>query len=153
MRVPSAALCVLLAAGPGWAGKQAVIAVNGCEDGSTSTLTRALRDVLIRGGSDIQSEEETARPLGGLSRGSLADAERLLASAKNDLFDKGAYDKVEQPLRTALADLEVLGPSEARWRNVRDARTMLALLEVKLGRAKDAEEELRRLLRVDPDYH
>jgi hypothetical protein len=79
-------LLAALAAASAWAqSAKAVIAVDGCSDGSTGQLARQLRDELRSraNGSGVQSEEDSAKPFGGLPRASLADTERLISSARS----------------------------------------------------------------------
>ncbi|MFZ5467984.1 MAG: PEGA domain-containing protein, partial [Myxococcota bacterium] len=146
-------LVAVVLAGRGWAEQDAVVAVGDCQSGSAAALARSLRAALReRPGSKVQSEEETALRLGGLSRSSLAEVERLLAGARYELFDQAAYDRAERALTTALEDLWRLPPTEERWRDVREVRTLLASIFLKTERKREAERELEALLRVEPEY-
>src|SRR5207253_1239550 len=93
----------------------AVVAVDGCQAGATAAATEQLREALGRGeGSGVLSAEETANRLGGAPHGTLADSERMLASARFDVLDQSAFDRAERTLLFALDDLRALPPSDAK---------------------------------------
>ncbi|MBI3184457.1 MAG: PEGA domain-containing protein [Myxococcales bacterium] len=141
-----------LLSGQGRAG-DAVIAVGACADGSAGAFTRELRAAVARApGAKVLSEEETVAALGGVPRGSMADVQRLIASARFDLYDQGAFDRAERALKAALDDLWLLPPSEARWEDLREVQTFLAKVYLKLERPREAEQQLGRVYRVEPDY-
>ncbi len=153
MRMLPFLLAVSLAGAPAFADSRfAVVAVDRCEVDSLTSYVRSLREALgLRVGAELQSEEESLRALGGVARGSLADAERLLAGARVDVF-QGAFDRAERGLQAALADLRALPPSDASWKDTREVLTLLAWVYVKEGKTLEAEQALKRILRIDPQY-
>ncbi len=133
--------------------RQAVVAVDRCDDGSPAAQVRQLREELSRRlGAAVQSEDETAEALGGVQRGSRAEIERLIASARFDIFHQQAYDRAERTLKTALEDVWRLPPTESRWRDIRDVRMMLARVYTRLGKKPEADALIEGILRVEPDF-
>jgi hypothetical protein len=128
----------------------AVVAMNGCAAETVTPVVRAFREALmLRLGGRVQSEVETARPLGGLGARSLADIERMLAGARVDVFQE-AYDRAQRTLEVALEELGRVPPSAARWEDEREVATTLGFLFFVTGRRNDAERVLRLPLVVEP---
>jgi hypothetical protein len=127
----------------------AVIAVDDCSQELTLSGARLLRTALS-GSPDIQakSEEQMLDALGGPTHGSLEDAERLLSTARMDLF----ADKAKDALHQALQILTALPPSEPRrWEGIRQVMSLQALLYL-LDRRAEAEWALERIMRVEPSF-
>ncbi len=134
-------------------GVTAVVAIDGCSDGTTAPHANQLREALGRLESvQLISREDTIQRLGGAPRGSLADAERLLASARFDFLDQSAFDRAERTLSSAIEDLRTLPPSDARWQDLRDGQTLLAYLYSRKGDRTRAEATVSRVLAVDPKF-
>lgn len=129
----------------------AVVGAEGCGRGSLAANVRALRAALrIRMGDEVQSEERTALPLGGLPK-ALTDAERLLASGRFDYFQV-AFDRAERALTAAEADLMAVPPTDRRWEALREVYALQAVIAGKLNRQAEADAYVRRILRVEPNY-
>jgi hypothetical protein len=127
----------------------AVIAVGACDKGVTGSYARAVRTAMSKlSGSDVATEEATAKPLGGLST-SVQDAERLLTSARVD-YSQVFFDKAERSLVAALATLTTAPLSAERWNLEKEVVLLLAQVQVKLNRNTEAEWTLERVLRVEP---
>ncbi len=136
-----------------FAASDAVVAVGQCSDGALGSYVRELRtNLAARPRASVMSEAETIGALGGASASSPADVQRLIASARYDLYEKSAAERAERALLTALEDLSALPPSEDRWKDVRDVRTLLAHVQHKADKKADAESRLERIFRVEPDY-
>jgi hypothetical protein len=130
----------------------AVVAIDPCGDSGTARLTGQMRGALAEiPGIRVQSGEETVALLGGVPRGSLADATRLISGSRADLF-QDAFVRAEQTLVAAISDLTRMSPTEATWKQLADAWTMLAQIQQRTGREAEAEANLRRVLNVDRDY-
>jgi hypothetical protein len=132
----------------------AIVAVDGCSQELTASSARLLRQALsAQPDSTVLSEDETLRPLGGHQRGSLADAERLIAAARLEFQEHGGVASLEKTLDEAMAILISLPPSESyRWRTLRDLASFQAMLYYYVGRRPDAEKALERILRVEPTF-
>ncbi|MBI3183732.1 MAG: PEGA domain-containing protein [Myxococcales bacterium] len=99
----------------------------------------------------MQTEAESARLLGGVPRGSLADVERVIAGARADYYEENAA-RAERTLVAAAEDLELLPPTPERWEDLLEVHTLLAWIRSSAGRVEEAEATLERLYRLDPDY-
>ncbi len=98
------------------------------------------------------TEERTTDPFGGMPRGTLADAERLIAGARFDLYENQALDRAERTLLVALDDLRRLPPGEALWRDVKSVRSHLAALALRRNDRNAATAHLEATFRVEPDH-
>ncbi len=162
-RVWGARTMLALAVGPlafpvaanadGDSGATAVVALDGCAEGTTAPHANQLRESLGQlEGVQVISRDDTIAHLGGAPRGSLADAERLLASARFDFLDQSSHDRAERTLLTAIEDLRTLPPSDARWQDLRDGQTLLAYMYSRKGDRAKAEATISRVLAVDPEF-
>jgi hypothetical protein len=127
----------------------AVIAVDDCSKELTLGGARLLRAALS-GSPEIQAktEEQMLEALGGPLRGSIEDAERLISSARMDLFADNAKDALHQ----ALQILTALPPSEPRrWEGIRQVVSLQVLLYF-LDRRAESEWALERIMRVEPSF-
>jgi hypothetical protein len=136
---------------PSKAERLAVIAIGHCEAPSTAISTRSFRALLQpKLGKGLQSEADTARPLGGLSDRTLEELERAVSAARKDFYAHQAETVVEH-LKGLALDITRIAPSEQRWKVERDLLTLLAQAEA-LGDAPAAETTLSFILRVEPTY-
>jgi hypothetical protein len=132
----------------------AIVAIDGCSQDMTSTSARLLRNALAAQPSvRVKSEDETLAKLGGPQLGSLADAERLLASARLEFLDESSLrGQAEKSLQQAMAILLSLPPSEPyRWQTLRDVASFQAMVN-SLHHKEDAERVLEKVLRVEPGF-
>jgi hypothetical protein len=130
----------------------AVVAVDGCDQGLVGAQARTIREALTRAmGAAVQTEERTVRPLAGSVHGAMAEGERLLAGAWQD-WGTNQWDRAERALRVAIEIFWGQPPTDVRWRNLRDAYALLALLQHKQGKVDEAELTIQRVLRVEPEF-
>jgi hypothetical protein len=132
----------------------AVVAVDGCNQELSSGSARLLRGALVKqNGSQVQPEERTLSALGGPIRGSVQDAERLLASARLTFHDEfGSGGKTTKALDEATAIVMSLPPSEPkRWKTLCDVLSFQAQVYYMDNKPK-AEAALEPILRVDPSF-
>lgn len=133
-------------------GSVSVVGVGSCAEGRLDAHVRGLREALWkRMDAAVQSDEEAIRRLGGMSRSSLGDVDRVFSGARYDI-DCMAYDRAEQTLKIAAADLLALPPSPERWKRMRDVYALLAWAYVKLENPDAAEEMYARIVRVEPTF-
>jgi hypothetical protein len=129
----------------------AVVAVGHCDAPSTAISTRSFRALLLaKLGTVLQSEADTARPLGGLSQRTLEEVERAVSAARKDFYAHQVAPAVEH-LKGLAMDVNRVAPSEARWKVERDLLTLLAQAQVSSD-ASAAEARLTSILGVEPDY-
>ncbi len=129
----------------------AVVAVGKCTAPSTAISARALRALLQpKLGPSLQSEADTARPLGGLAERTLEEVERGVAAARKDFYSHQG-DATVAHLKTLAIDVTRVTPSEGRWRVERDLLTLLAQAELAAD-ATAAEATMVTVLRVQPSY-
>ncbi len=127
----------------------AVVATEPCSESGTARWASLVREAVSkRPGLTVLDGEETAGRLGGVPRGSFADAARLIRGSRADLFADN-WQRPELTLKKAIEDLVRLPPSPANWRELSEAWTMLAQLQQRTDRPVEAEESLQRVLRVD----
>ncbi len=130
----------------------AVVATAPCSESGTARWAALTREAVSqRPGMTVLDSDETAGRVGGLPRGSFADAQRLIRGSRMDLF-ADTYERAELTLRKAIEDLVRLPPSDAKWQELSDAWTMLAQIKQRTQRETQAEETIRRVLRVDRGY-
>jgi hypothetical protein len=140
----------------------AVVATGDCDGASLSAHARTVREALARRvGAPVLSAEGTARALGGLPRGSLASAARLLSDAEGELLAGGSMTPRERARRDRLAlsklseAVEVLlslPPSPERWKTLLRIRALQLRFYAGTGRSAELERTVEALLRVAPDY-
>jgi hypothetical protein len=129
----------------------AVVALGQCSSTSSAITVRSFRALLQpKVGTALQSEADTAKPLGGLSERTLEEVERALAAARKDFYAHKTESAVGH-LKELAADVTRIAPSEARWRAERDVLTLLAQAQLG-GDAVAAEATLVSVLRVEPGY-
>lgn len=150
MRFAAAALLLTASLAHGQGG-MAVVAVDGCQQGTSAHHAHAVRGALIQQAPDrVVPQDEVIQRLGGVPRGTLADAERLLASARFDFFDQSALERAERTLLTAIDDLRALPHSDGRWQDLKDAHALLAFLYTRQNDRARAEATITRVLAVEP---
>ena len=152
MRGSTGLWVLLLAGGPAAAqDRSAVVAVGQCTVAGSAIAARSFRSALTqRFGPAVQTEAETAAPLGGLAERTLPELNGALGSARSDFYS----DKPDAALATlnrALDDITRLAPSDARWSTEKDMLTFLAQMQLKTDKSA-AEASLTRVLRVEPDF-
>jgi hypothetical protein len=130
--------------------RSAVVAVGQCSAGSAISA-RTFRAALTQQlGPSVQTEAETAAPLGGLAQRTLPELNVALSSARSDFYaDKS--DAALATLRQALKDLLLLVPTESRWSTERDMLTLESQVQLKTDRAA-AEATLGQVFRIDPGF-
>lgn len=137
---------------PASPGSVSVVGIGSCTQGRLDGYVRGLREALWkRLDAAVQSDEEAIRRLGGMSRSSLADVDRVFSAARYDI-DSMAFERAEQTLKLAAADLLALPPSPERWKRLRDVYTLLAWASLKLEKQEEAEEIFAKILRVEPTF-
>ena len=138
-------------AGSSRPGAAAVVALGGCDAPASAITARAFRALLAqRMGPLLQTEVESAAPLGGLATRSLADVEHAVSEARAGFY-KGHVPEAIGALEGLSADVARLAPTDRRWAVERDLWTLLAQARLKSSPAS-AEAALRRIFRVDPEY-
>ncbi len=129
----------------------AVIAVGRCDAASSAISARSFRALLQpKLGAALQTEAETARPLGGLSERTLDEVSRALAAARREFYAHKVDTAVTQ-LQALAVDVTRLAPSMDRWKVQRDVLTLLAQAQLP-SNPSAAEAALVAILRVDPFY-
>jgi hypothetical protein len=151
MRLLLAASLLFVAAAAHAEGAVAVVAVGGCAAGTSAAHARALREALARHEGGVQSEAETARPLGGLARQAQAEVERQLAAARADFLHQDTA-RAEAAVAAAQEGLAHLPPGEARWKSQQDAASLAAWMAQKQGNQAAAEQALGAVVAVEPDF-
>jgi PEGA domain-containing protein len=139
-------------AGTGRAGTIAVVALGSCDAPASAISARAFRAQLAqRLGPALQSEVDTAAPLGGLATRTLADLQHAVTEARAEFY-KGRVSTAVIQLEGLSLEVTHLPPSDSRWAVERDLWTLLAQVRAKSS-ASSAEAALRRIYRVEPEYH
>jgi len=129
----------------------AVVAVGQCSAPSTAISARAFRALLQpKLGAGLQSEADTARPLGGLAERTLEEVERGVGAARKDFYSH-QVDAAVALLKTLSVDVTRVAPSEERWRVERELLTLLAQAQL-ASDSTAAEVTLVTVLRVQPSY-
>lgn len=132
-------------------GRTAVIAVGQCDAPASAISARAFRALLqAKLGAGLQSEADSARPLGGLSERTLEEVERAVAAARKDFYGHQGEMAVGHMKQLAV-DLTRIAPSAQRWKVERDLLTLLAQAQLSTD-ASAAEATLVSVLRVEPSY-
>src|SRR5271165_3323393 len=94
----------------------AVIAVGRCDAASSAISARSFRAALQpKLGPALQTEAETARPLGGLSEKTLDEVSRGLAAARKEFYAHKVDGAVAQ-LKAVAADVNRIAPTQERWK-------------------------------------
>jgi hypothetical protein len=133
------------------AARSAVVAVGQCSAPSSAISARALRALLqAKLGATLQSEAETAQPLGGLSERTLEEVERAVGAARKDFYAH-QVDTAVGHLKTLAVDVTRVAPSEERWRVERDLLTLLAQAQL-ASDSSAAEATIVSVLRVQPGF-
>jgi len=131
--------------------RSAVVAVGQCSVAGSAISARAFRAALAqRLGPSVQTEVETAAPLGGLAQRTLPELLVALNSARGDFY-ADRPDAALVTVKKALRDVTLLIPSQARWDAEREMLTFESQVELKADRAA-AEATLSRVFRVDPNF-
>jgi hypothetical protein len=131
--------------------RAAVVAVGHCANASTAISARSFRALLQpKVGTVLQSEAETALPLGGLSEKTLEEVERAVSAARKDFYAHQVELAIGHLKQLAL-DVTRLPPSEQRWKVERDVLTLLAQAQLPAD-STAAEATLASILRVEPGY-
>ncbi len=132
--------------------RTAVIAITRCEAAASAISARAFRALLQpKLGAALQTEAETARPLGGLSERTLDEISRAVAAARREFYDHKVDAAVTQ-LKALAVDVTRIAPSQERWKVERELLTLLAQAQLPSDPSA-AEAVLASVLRVDPSYH
>jgi len=133
-------------------GSTAVVALGRCDDPASAISARAFRALLAtRIGPTLQSEVDTASPIGGLATRTLADLGHAVSDARAEFY-KGRVSSAVTRLEGLSVEVTRLPPSDSRWALERDVWTLLAQARAKSSRSS-AEAALRRIYRVEPEYH
>ena len=129
----------------------AVVAVGQCGAPASAISSRAFRALLQpKIGAGLQTEADTARPLGGLSERTLEEVERAVAAARKDFYGHQVETAVAH-LKQLASDVTRVAPSEERWKVERDLLTLLAQAQLSTD-APAAETAMVSVLRVEPGY-
>jgi hypothetical protein len=136
---------------PAKAARTAVVAFGHCEAPSSAISARSFRALLQpKLGAALQSEADTARPLGGLSERTLEEIARAVSAARKDFYGH-KVDVAVATLKELAVDVTHVAPSVERWKVERDLVTLLA--QVELGSdSPAAESTLASIFRVEPGY-
>jgi hypothetical protein len=138
------------AAAPAKADAAAVVAVGNCEAPATASVARAFRNTLRGYGIPVQTEAETAEPLGGTAVRSLDELEQGLAVAR-DQFLNGQPDPAWKALEQVALELRRLEPSERRWTLERNVLASMAQIKGRTDK-EAARTILGRVAAVDPSF-
>src|SRR5215472_14401855 len=139
-------------AGVGRSGSVAVVALGRCDDPASAIGARAFRALLAtRLGPVLQSEVDTAAPIGGLATRTLEDLGHAVTVARAEFY-KGRVSTAVTHLEGLSQEVTRLPPTDPRWALERDVWTLLAQARAKSSRSA-AEAALRRIYRVEPGYH
>ncbi len=131
--------------------RSAVVAVGQCAVAGSAISARSFRAALAqRLGASVQTEVETAAPLGGVAQRTLPELMVALSAARADFYAEKS-EAALGAIKKALRDVILLMPSEARWSAERDMLVFEALVELKTDRSA-AEATLGRVFRVDPNF-
>jgi hypothetical protein len=131
--------------------RSAVVAGGQCSVAGSAISARTFRAALLqRVGPSVQTEVETAAPLGGLAQRTLPELSTALISARGEFYSDKS-DAALATLKHAVSDVLLLVPSEARWAVERDMLTFKSQVELKTDRPA-AEATLLAIFRVDPNY-
>jgi Carboxypeptidase regulatory-like domain len=129
----------------------AVVAVGQCSAPSAAISARAFRALLQpKMGAGLQSEADTARPLGGLAERTLEEVERAVSAARKDFYAHQVETAVGH-LKTLASDVTRVAPSEERWKVERDLLTLLSQVQL-ASDSSAAEATIVSVLRVQPGY-
>ena len=146
-----------------WAVESVVVVGTGaCDDPALVDQVRTVREALARRlGQSVRSEEQTLAPLGGLPRGSLAGAKRLVDEAETDIvsdvpLSRNEYvqrdQRARERLRNALEILSSIPPSSERSQILLRLRTLELQLYSGTGGRAELAQALEAILRVLPNF-
>ena len=136
-------------AGAAPSGSAAVVALGSCDSPASAISARTFRTLLAaRMGTGLQSEVDSAAPLGGLATRTLTDVQHAVTEARA-AFYKGKVSAAVTALEGLSNEVRRLPPGDARWAVERDIWTLLAQAR---GKGAQAEDALRHVFRVEPDY-
>lgn len=158
-------VAVLLAVAPAaaWSAETvAVVGTGSCEDSALVDQVRTVREALARKlGAGVLTEDQTVLPLGGLPRGSLVGAKRLVDQAESTIFNDAAMSRAEflqrdqkaqELLQNGYETLLSIPPSSERSQILFKLHTLQLQLYSGGGRRAELEQALEAVFRVVPNF-
>jgi hypothetical protein len=132
--------------------RTAVVAAGRCDDPDLLRQSRELTQALrARIGAELLDGNELLKRFPPSASRLPAELQRQIDGAELQYF-AADYGKAQARVLEALAEIERLPPGEARWQLHVRGVLLRALTLRATGRAEEADEQLRRILRLDPDY-
>jgi len=130
-------------------GNMAVVAFGRCEDARLSQAARDLRGQLRQQrGTTVLSEDDTARPAGGLVHSSLDEIRKAIQAGREQFFSLD-YETAQATIRRILPAIDRLPPGFDRWEVAERARIELAHFAFFDDKRAQTEEIFSELLRLD----
>jgi ABC-type ATPase involved in cell division len=130
-------------------GRLAVVAIGRCEDSRLGQAARDLRaELRMQHGAIVQSEDDTARPAGGIPRSSLEEINKEIQAGREQFFGLD-YGTAETTLRKVLPDIDRLPPGALRWEASTRARIEVAQVSFFNEKRSQAGEMFSDILRLD----
>ncbi|MHB8875924.1 MAG: PEGA domain-containing protein [Myxococcaceae bacterium] len=143
---------VLLASTAFAEGKLVVAAGGECSDTGLLEKARAFRSVLASRERDrVMDETAVAARLGPGPSATLEELQRRVESAR-EAFYRNEYWPADANLNAALGEIRLLPLGVERWNLEVGALLVRSLALRKLGRAEDAADAQRAILRLAPDF-
>lgn len=132
-------------------GKMAVFAIGRCEDARLGQAVRAIRSELrLQQGAAMLSEDDTARPAGGLHTMSLEEVHKTINEGRTQFFGLD-YGTAEATLLKVLPDIDRLTPGPERWAAAVLARIEVAHVSMFNQKPALADEMLFDVVRLQED--
>ncbi len=132
----------------------AVVATDKCDQPTVLNHAKGYRQALeTKLGAELLSEADTIARLGGASRSSPGEVERLIAAATTDIFEGGQSARAVTALTGVLDDIARLPPSPARYAAHVKALSLIGHVQLKGPNGEvAATPTFERLLRTDPKF-
>ncbi len=132
----------------------AVVATDKCDQPTMLGHAKGYRQALeAKLGAELLREADTIARLGGASRSSPGEVERLIAAATTDIFEGGQAARAVTALTGVLDDIARLPPSPARYAAHVKALSLIGHVQLKGANGEAAATPtFERLLRTDPKF-
>lgn len=146
------ALCFALSAPASPEPRRSAVALGDCSDAQLRTSARSFHTALsVRTAESPQAMTEVLRSLRPQATKTFEELKRQLESAETQFYN-ASYQGAAEQVRDALAEIERVEPSPARWELQIQAHLLEALIFRGVLRTAEAEEACRKVLRLSPDY-
>jgi hypothetical protein len=144
------ALCLI--AGPAAASTSTVAVLTGdCSDPSLVSNGKRLVTEMEKAGGLNLHPPEMERLLGADPEKNVDELQSQLDSAQM-LYYQGEYTRAERMARLNQLQISHLPPGADHWKLEAASHLLVAQVTRGLGRQADSDEELRRVLRIEPEY-